>query len=153
MGVKQSGRNPFQLKVGERSQPASKVGHFSLQIKKRKIHLAVLIVEECRKKGQGERDRRSKRNVCMIYGNLATSKQNRVVTCCHEKKKRTNKKPTTNQLTIHEAYHRTTVLQLFLTLNCSEKSPIARAQLPARWSAIKSSIGIRSQWTFATSVI
>lgn len=56
MGVKQSGRNPFQLKVGEKSQPASKVGHFSLQIKKRKIHLAVLIVEECRKKGQGERE-------------------------------------------------------------------------------------------------
>lgn len=35
MGVKQSGGNPFQLKVGERSQPASKVGHFSLQIKKK----------------------------------------------------------------------------------------------------------------------
>lgn len=35
MGVKQSGENPFQLKVGERPQPPSKVGHFSLQIKKR----------------------------------------------------------------------------------------------------------------------
>lgn len=60
LGVKESGGNPFQLKAGKSSQPASKIGHFSLQIKKKKIHLALFIVEECRKKGQGERDRRSK---------------------------------------------------------------------------------------------
>lgn len=59
LGVKESG-NPFQLKAGKSSQPASKIGHFSLQIKKKKIHLALFIVEECREKGQGERDRRNK---------------------------------------------------------------------------------------------
>lgn len=60
LGVKESGGNPFQLKAGVSSQPASEIGHFSLQIKKKKIHLAVFIVEECREKGQGGRDRRSK---------------------------------------------------------------------------------------------
>lgn len=36
LGVKESGGNPFQLKAGVSSQPASEIGHFSLQIKKKK---------------------------------------------------------------------------------------------------------------------
>lgn len=61
LGFKESGGNPSQLKAGESSQPASKIGHFPLQIKKKKkIHLALFVVEECREKGRGERDRISK---------------------------------------------------------------------------------------------
>lgn len=36
LGVKESGGNPFQLTAGESSQPASEIGHFSLQIKEKK---------------------------------------------------------------------------------------------------------------------
>lgn len=96
MGFKESGGNPSQLKAGESSQPASKIGHFPLQIKKKKKNPFGSVCCRGMQRKRTGRKRQNKQNVCTIYGNFATSSQPCGVTCCHEMKRK-KKKGTTNK--------------------------------------------------------